>query len=233
MKPLHYLPQTAKFAFSSLILLLLLTIPSFTDAQEEVALKPRWMYPGCIISLQNDTLKGYIEFMTPLANQMMVRFYTEPSENRPSGKYKPDDIKGYLVESLYYESVPFSGEGVSRKNSFMIKILDGPVSLYKWYYDPDLAFGGQDLNEAMGTENVMDVDLYEGLETQVFGVKKGEKPVDFYSMKYVMKFKKNMSEFVAADTELAGKIENKEPGYTHDYLVRIIQEYNAFLQSKK
>jgi hypothetical protein len=43
-----------------------------------------------------------------------------------------------------------------------------------------------------------------------------------------MKFKKKMSEYLSDNPDLAIKISNKEPGYSHDELLKIIKEYNSW-----
>jgi hypothetical protein len=88
--------------------------------------------------------------------------------------------------------------------------------------------GGDDLNEAVGKEPVLNVDLEEGLEIQMFGVKDNNKPEDLYALGFIMKFKKKMSAYLSDYPELASKIANKEPGYTADDLQKIIEEYNSW-----
>lgn len=195
----------------------------------ESPLPPRTIQQGYVVNLEGDTAKGYIMFMTVIANQFNVSLYENKSDNKPLAKYKPKDLEGYQVGDLYYSSVPFSGEGFSRKRSFMIRLVEGPVSLYKWYYDESLMLDGQDLNEAMGREEVLTVELDEGITVQYFGVRGNEKPVDFSSVKYGMNFKKHMSRYVSDCPELSEKIAAREEGYGYDNLAHIITEYNSRL----
>lgn len=201
--------------------------------QDEIMLKPRTVYPGHVIENNGDTVQGYVFFTTLIGNQTHIRFYSDPAGRELIAKYDPGDIRGYNVEGMHYASVPFSGKGYSKKKSFMICLAEGPVSLYKWYYDESAMMGGDDLNEAMGKEKVLDVDLEEGLEVQMFGVKGTQDPEDFWALGFLMKFRKKMSDYLADYPELAAKIANKEPGYTADDLVRIIEEYNGHQMSSE
>lgn len=49
---------------------------------------------------------------------------------------------------------------------------------------------------------VLDVDLDEGLEVQMFGVKITQDPEDFYALGFLMKFRKKMSDYLADYPEL-------------------------------
>ena len=196
----------------------------------ESPLPPRTMHSGYVVNLEGDTVQGWVKFMTVIANQFNVSLYAQESDSRPQASYKPKDLMGYQVGDLYYASVPFSGEGFSRKRSFMIRLIEGPVSLYQWYYDESLMFDSQDLNEAMGREEVLSVELDEGMEIQYFGVRGNEKPVDFSSVKFGMNFKKQMSKYVSDCPELAEKIASRTEGYGYGDLPRIITEYNQWLQ---
>lgn len=106
------------------------------------------------------------------------------------------------------------------------------VSLYENESDdtPVGKYKPKDLNEVMGREEVLSVDLDEGITVQYFGVRGNGKPVDFSSVKYGMNFKKHMSKYVSDCPELADKISAREEGYGYENLAHIIVEYNRWLQ---
>jgi hypothetical protein len=215
---------------SLLLLVMALLTVSITNAQmEQPALQRGSLHEGFVVLTNGDTIHGFIKFTTFIANQFNVHLFNQKSDPKPSAKYKPKDLKAYSMGTIRYTSVPFSGKGVSRNKSLMISLVEGPVRLYKWFYDESLMLDGQDLNEATGRENVLTVDLDEGIAYQYFGVRGREKPVDFSSVKYGMNFKKHMSKYVSDYPELSGKIASRQPGYGYDNLDRIIEEYNAWL----
>ena len=214
--------------FFCLVLFMLYFAPLLHSQEEESPLTLRTRYPGYIINNYGDTIKGLIEFKTLIANQFNVWLYEGPTSGKPLEKFKPKDINSYKVDRLMYVSLPFSGKGFSKKNTFMIRVIDGPISLYEWYYDESLMVDDDDLYEAAGVEKAMDVDLEEGIVQQLFAVKNDGKPVDFTSLKFSMKFKKLMSEYVADYRELSAKIANKEEGYKYENYMEIIKEYNGW-----
>lgn len=197
--------------------------------EEKSPLVPRSMYDGFVVTTNGDTIHGHIMFMTVIANQFNVQLYQQQSDTKPIGKYKPKDLISYAVGDQHYVTVPFSGKGFSRNKSFMIRLADGPVALYKWYYDESLMLDGEDISAATGQEQVLSVDLDEGIVVQYFGVREDGKPVDFSSVKFGMNFKKQMSKYVSDCPELAQKIASKQPGYGYYDLAEIINEYNQWL----
>jgi hypothetical protein len=208
-------------------------IPFYLFAQiDETQIKPRTILPGYVVSLDGDTTTGYLFFTTLIGNQTHIKFYRDQEGKNPVDDFKPGTIKSYGFSDLHYASVPFSGKGYGKNKSFMIRLVEGPVSLYKWYYSESTMMSGDDLNEAMGKESVLKTEPAEGLEVQVFGVRGNEEPEDFYSTGFAMNFKKKMSAYLSDYPELAGKIADKTPGYRHDSLVKIIREYNAWCEQK-
>ncbi len=198
------------------------------DEQEEVNL---WtIYPGYIITHDNDTIHGYLELSNYVDNQKKVLFYESANDERYAKKYKAKEIKGYKVGPRSYESFRFWPKNESKGVHFFLKVLDGPVSLYELYYKP------QDPTDesAMG-----DVDIVMGLneknlDTQLIAIKPGGEPVQLDKLKFFRNFKKNMSRYLADYPELAERIANKEEGYRYENLNEIIREYNEwYLANRK
>ena len=110
-----------------------------------------------------------------------------------------------------------------------MKKLDGPVDLYVWYYNPDQP---DYLSKDLTLEDISKAVLFNeaDLWTNAFGKKPDGEFTELTGLKFLMKFAKNMSAYVADDVELAQKILNKTKGYqgtTRD-IENIIREYNKW-----
>lgn len=116
-----------------LVLLLLATLPIQLTAQ----VNPQ---KGYIITNDNDTVHGTIDYLTDARNAKACLF----QRNGESG-YKslsPSDIKGYRLggDGIYYVSRLFTG-GEKEERLFAEFLLQGGVSLYRYYYDDYNYFG--------------------------------------------------------------------------------------------
>jgi len=201
------------------------------NAQEtEIPLKLRTVYPGYVVTTTGDTIHGFPKFMTLISNQVSLLFYDNEQGKGSSEKFKTKDLLAYMVGGVEYERVPFTGMGLSRKQCFMIREASGHVSLYRYFFDKSTILNYDDIREARGEKKVLPGELKYGIQEQLFGVKKGEKPVDFNSSIFILNFKKRMSKYVADCPELSEKIFNKNEGYYPDNVINIIREYNACLQ---
>lgn len=80
-------------------------------------------------------MHGYLLLKNKIANQGSVFFFDSPDAKEPSARYKPRDIKAYKVADRNYESMKYSPEYTMMKYSFLLRIIDGPISFYKSYYD--------------------------------------------------------------------------------------------------
>lgn len=182
------------------------------------------IYPGYVVTLENDTIDGYLQLSNLVDNQKKVLFYKEPDDENYAKKYKAKDIKGYKVGPRCYESFKFGPATENKGEYFFLKILDGPLSLYKWYYYPQ---------DPTDESSMVDVDLVmglneDGLDSQLIGIKPGEDALQLDSPKFISRFSKNMSRYLADYTELAEKIANKVEGYRYEDLEEIVWEYNAW-----
>ncbi|MDZ7845364.1 MAG: hypothetical protein U5L96_00460 [Owenweeksia sp.] len=108
--------------------------------------------PGQIITEKGKVLKGYIKLngdaQSPWKNQTKVEFFTEDAladgkvKGREREKYKPKDIKAYIVDDRYFESIKIShmklSLGVGFESwTFVEKPVEGALNLYHLYETPD------------------------------------------------------------------------------------------------
>ena len=111
-------------------------------------------FPGMIIEKKGAERKGYINLkgseMTPWANQQSVKFFSEEAiadgkvKNKEREKFKPKDLKAYVVNDRYFESIKISAAKLSigvglPQYRFVERFVDGDLKLYKLYEAPDPA----------------------------------------------------------------------------------------------
>src|SRR3989338_1779411 len=72
-------------------------------------------YPGYIIQESGDTVKGFLEAKMRCAiagignsNQNLAEFFLNENDKKATAKYKPEDIKGYMIADKVYESIAYS-----------------------------------------------------------------------------------------------------------------------------
>lgn len=120
-----------------------------TDAQEYKFDSDE--FPGEII-VKKGSRKGYIDMkgsdMSPWKNQNSLRFFSEEAiadgklKNKEKEKFKPKDLKGYIADGRYFESMKISaaklniGVGIA-KQKFVERFVDGHIKMYKFYESPD------------------------------------------------------------------------------------------------
>jgi len=194
-------------------------------AQEKVEEVKLWtIYPGYVVTLDNDTTSGYIELSNKVENQKKALFYDKPDDENYTRKYKANDIKGFKVGPRYYQSFIFSPIDASSGEHFFLRDIDGPISVYEWYYkqqDPTDENAMVDVDSVMGRNE-------ENLDSQLIAIKMGEEPQQLNKLKFISNFKKNMSKYVEDYPELAAKITNGEEGYRYVNIMAIIKEYNEW-----
>ena len=202
-----------------------------TDTTAKVKL---WsLYPGYVVLQNGDTLRGYILLKNLAANQDKAVFYRSPDDGKPTAKYRPKDLKAYKVGPRYYESRKFRPPATASSNDartwhFLLKVIDGPFSLYKWYYEtPEQSKARLQIDRGHPLEGHINLSFSEKeLQVENYGLTPSGEFVDLGSLKMLTNFKKNMSKLVAEDAELVQKIRNKEKGYGYYDIDRIIREYN-------
>jgi len=85
--------------------------------------------PGYIITNNNDTVNGFIDFRTDKANARVCKF--KPSETGGERLYNPGEIAGfrYIEDGKYYVSRDFLIKGKQEK-AFWEYLVQGVLSLY-------------------------------------------------------------------------------------------------------
>ena len=140
-----------------LFILLLATMPMQTTAQ----VNPQ---KGYVITNGNDTVHGTIDYLTDARNAKACLFQEKGEEGYKS--LSPTDIKGYRLadDGIYYVSRMFNG-GERPEPLFAEFLIQGGVSLYRYYYEDYNYFGFVDeggkevvirddkLNSDLGTYN--------------------------------------------------------------------------------
>lgn len=194
--------------------------------QDQEAVKLWTIYPGYVITHENDTIHGYIKLNNLIDNQRKALFYNSPDDEDYAEKYKAKDIKAYRVGPRYYESFKFWPETEARGVHFFLKIIDGPLSYYKWYYEsPEDSKKRVVVDKEKQKITKIDLSFSEDkLYTESIGIKNGGEPEKLNTLN----FKKSMSKYLADCPELSTKIANKEEGYRFYDLEKIINEYNAW-----
>lgn len=226
MKPLY------KYSFVFALLFMHLFLKSQTETD---SIKMWTIYPGYIITMEADTVHGYIRLNNLVDNQDKALFYDNPDDKKSKVKYRAKEIKGYKVGPRTYESLDFKGQKADRKINFLLKLIEGPICYYEWYYEPEEVTKSRLI---VDEEDILNskVDLSfseENLNNTWVAVKHGGEPVNLNTMKFIMKFKKCMAELVADYPELAEKIRNKEEGYQFGDVKKIIHEYNEWYITKE
>jgi hypothetical protein len=106
--------------------------------------------------------------------------------------------------------------------------VDGEIKYYIWYFDEDkskiLVWDKISLDD-IGKAFIFDESE---LWKQEFGKKKNEVTIMEFDFKFLLKFVRNMSDYVKDDVELAQKITNKTEGYKNINIETIIREYNVW-----
>jgi hypothetical protein len=214
---------------SNLFVIFLWLFPALGYAQESQSEPERGtVLPGFIITLKGDTVKGYLLNINLWLNQQMTFFYTDPDDREGRVKYKPNEIRAYQVGPRYYESIKHPFTNSIRSENFLLRRVDGAIKYYVWYFD-------EDKSKLMVWDKISLADLGKAFlfeESELwedeFGKKKNEETIMPFDFKFLLKFARNMADYVKDDVELAQKIANKTEGYKNINIEAIIREYNAW-----
>jgi len=208
--------------------LLTLICPVIGTAQEDtLALERGTIYPGYIITSDNDTIEGWVLNINLWLNQQMTFYYDDPDNHDGRIKYKAKELKGYRVGNRIYDHMKYEGKYSSHKHNFFLREIDGPMSCYVWYYDPDRS----KLSPVdMSLDDLSDALLFDEdeLSTQLLIRNTDGEIVNLDQLKYLVNFDKNMSKLVSDYPELSEKVRNKEEGYKWINAKEIIAEYNSW-----
>ena len=185
------------------------------------------MYPGYIIKLDGDTIKGFLKADSRCSiagigssNQNTAAFYLSESDKKPTEKYKPADIKGYKIADKVYESINYSG-GMMKKPNFNLVVEEGKIRLYEWYSTVENY--GSVSKQSGETWPQYDARRFE---TKLIVAKEPTAPIEFSMLG--LSFAKKMPPLVEDNAELAQKVADKEKGYTFLNLFEVIREYNEW-----
>lgn len=188
------------------------------------------MYPGYVITFDNDTVRGFIKAGPRCStngigssNQNLCEFFTNENDKKPLAKYKPDDIKGYMIADKVYESIAYSG-GLLKKKNFNLVVTDGKIRIYDWYSTKE---NFSSIRQQSG-ESYQDYDARR-FDTNTVIAKDGLNPMVHSSLG--LKFVERMSELVSENEEMVQKIKNKEKGYKMINMFSIIAEYNVWAEN--
>ena len=226
-----------KQLYSIATALFLLVLPHLNVQAQEVGVRkidwspeiyqPGKLYPGYIIQLNGDTTKGFLKALQRCApgglgngNQNTAEFYLHESDKKPTGKYDPSEIKGYLIADKLYESIAFSG-GLLKKPNFNLVQVDGGIRIYYWYSTVENFSAIQ--KQSGETWEAFDARRYE---TKTVVGKPGLDPLEYNSL--AMSFAKKMPDFVSDNAAMAKKITDKEKGYKSLDIFNVIDEYNTW-----
>ena len=216
----------------NLFLMFLSLLPVQGYAQERSPEPERGsVLPGYIITLQGDTVKGYLLNINLWLNQKMTFFYKNPDDKEGRVKYTPKEIMAYCVGPRYYESINHPFTNSIRSENFLLRKVDGPIKYYVWYFD-------EDKSKLLVWDKITIADLGKAFlfeESELwkdeFGKKTNEKTFTEFNLKFLLKFARNMSEYVKDDAALAQKIADKTEGYKNINIEAIIREYNTWYLS--
>ena len=100
------------------------------------------IYPGYVITIENDTINGFIKLTDKTKNQIKVLFYNSPDDPEPAMKFKPKELKAYQVGPRYYESFKFQPEEdpdlvekISNKEfGYTFDYMENIINEFNYYY---------------------------------------------------------------------------------------------------
>ena len=194
--------------------------------QDQEAVKLWTIYPGYVITHENDTIHGYIKLNNLIDNQRKALFYNSPEDKEYAVKYKPKDIKAYKAGPRYYESFKYIPETTTSGVHFFLKIIDGPIKYYIWYFEsPEDSKKRIVMDEEEQKITKIDLSFSEAkLYTESIGIKNGGEPEKLSTLN----FKKTMSKYLEDYPELSAKVSGKQEGYRAWDIEKIIREYNEW-----
>lgn len=215
----------------SVIFLICLIIPQGTAAQaDSLYIHPGVRNYGYVITLEGDTITGFLLNLNLWNNQMMTIYFEDLVNGGKGVKYRAKELQGYKVGPRVYDRLEYAGLYSPYKYNFFLRRMEGAIDYYTWYYN-------NDVNTLLGTDVVLteaaDAMLIdeEALWTQSLGRLENGDIVEFGSVRFRHGFSKRMSRLVEDHPALAERIRNKEAGYRFEDLEKIIREYNAFKAS--
>jgi hypothetical protein len=209
-------------------LLVLLTILSFGTSKAQKV--PDKTLEGYVVGVtgfagvkKTDSLKGFITVYNPLGRQIRAVYYENMSNVRTKKAFGPARARGYFTDDKFYEAVAFPDEKDVTPQSFAEVMKKGKLNMYRWYV---IALHSEKQNPRKPEDPYQDKELDKDIL-----LKKTNGPVvDINTYKF-RNFKKDVSEYLKEDKELAAKIASGELG--RDKIEQIVDMYNEWAVSKK
>ena len=167
------------------------------------------IYAGYYVTNKGDTVKGFFRQGNKVEGQKQCDTYTS-EKGTDHQKFKPEDIKSYMVGDKLYRSIHYSGGLMAKPLRFNLVTKDGPICEYIFYSESGPGEDKTVYHKANDPANS------EVRELQYFGIG----------------FAKKMAEYVADYPELSKKIADKEKGYGMLKMLDIIAEYNKWYLTK-
>lgn len=176
------------------------------------------IYPGYMIDAKGKKTEGFIKLQNRYAMQVTVLFYTDKDDRKSKQKIKAETLKEYSVAEKTWRCINYSG-GMSKKSMRGNLLLEaGCISTYVWYSN-DVSVTTKQEGE---TNEMYNARRYPS--TTIYHKVGDEKAVT--DAHFLLKFSKNMSEYVASNEELSAKVAAKEKGYRLIHIEAIMDEYN-------
>jgi hypothetical protein len=152
-----YMMRTNKWLFLSVLLALAV---GHADAQSSD--QARNPVKGYVITNDNDTIYGTIDYLSGEENATVCRFRRDGEA--AFRQYGPDDIQGYrfMDDGVYYISRTFPLNG-NEVRIFAEYLLKGGVSLYRYVTDDDTYFF---MTNADGKSAAIKAKDYKGYNTE-------------------------------------------------------------------
>lgn len=179
----------------------------------------RQWFPGWYITLQGDTIKGYIYLSNQIDNQQLFKY---SPQNPPAAEVKTMDAKtakGYRVKDRVYESL-YSESDASSTTAFVRRTETGRLNLYAWFSIPEVGT----VHDGVFDRPITATD--EKFHESVSLIRTGTGQIIFTPEP--KDFPKVMSLVVEDNPEMASRISQKLKGYRSGDLLNIVQEYNAW-----
>jgi hypothetical protein len=107
---------------SNILVLLVLLVPGCLVAQTN-------FLPGYYVTLQNDTVSGYVEFRSDSRSSRVVHYKKDLQS--PPVRFRPTEIKAYSIDSDHYFEAHSAPEREGETHGFFKRIIKGKLSLYQ------------------------------------------------------------------------------------------------------
>jgi len=197
------------------IFLIAFSILAFSNTVKAEELRNGYKYPGYIIQNNYDTIYGYIKYSDVVRSQNKCEFYKNENDKKPFKKYKPKELKGYLISDVLYKTINYSGGLMSKPLRFLKVNTEGELTIFTFWEEGSIPYNREREQTAVYFK---------------WHDKKNVKPIT--NSKFAFSFAKKMSAYVADNKELSKKVRNKEKGYNLLHLYDIINEYNEWYAAK-